>query len=420
MTTAHKILILTLLLSSFLFPQDEDQIEEKKSQLFLLRNEIAQLENELSQKTQKEKESFEALENYNKQAFLLNKVINKLRKEEAIQQNEITNLEKEIKSIEEEINLLKDNYAKYVLALYKKGTYNELESIVNAESLRQAVVRIHYLRKFSERRKFDLEEFKFKKQKLFAAKSRMELEKRKKALLVAEKKSDERQLENKLDERKGVLSSIKKDKAELLKTLTVKKQSQEQIKSLIAKLVEEAERRKREEELRGKQLLASKDGEIVSETDLIEESDMGVEYSLNTSTFSSFTELKGNMLWPLHNGKIVKRFGQNRNAELKTVTVNYGVDISSKKDPNVRCVAEGIVSEIDWLPGYGSIIIVSHKGDYRTVYSHLAEIYVEEGDKIVTGKVIAKIGESVDGKVLHFEIWNSRTNQNPEKWLAKK
>ncbi len=190
MVTVHKILILTLLLSSFLFPQDENQIEEKKSELFLLRNEIFQLENELSQKTKKEKESFEALENYNKQAFLLNKVINKLRKEEAIQQKEITNLEKEIKSIEEEINLLKDNYAKYVLALYKKGTYNELESIVNAESLRQAVVRIHYLRKFSERRKFDLEEFKFKKQKLFAAKSRIELEKRKKALLVAEKKSD--------------------------------------------------------------------------------------------------------------------------------------------------------------------------------------------------------------------------------------
>lgn len=420
MITAHKILILTLLLSSFLFPQEEDQIEEKKTQLFFLRNEIAELENELSQKTQKEKESFEALENYNKQAFLLNKVINKLRKEEAIQQREITILEKETKSIEEEINLLRDNYAKYVLALYKKGTYNESESIVNAESLRQAVVRIHYLRKFSERRKFDLEEFKIKKQKLFKVKTKVELEKRKKALLVAEKKSDEGQLENKLDERRKVLSSIKKDKAELLKTLTVKKQSQEQIKSLIAKLVEEAERRKREEELKRKLLLASKDGKIVSETDLIEESDMGVEYSLNTSTFSSFTELKGNMLWPLHNGKIVKRFGQNRNAELKTVTVNYGVDISSKKNPNVRCVAEGIVSAIDWLPGYGTVIIVSHKGDYRTVYSHLAEIYVEEGDRIVTGKVIAKIGESVDGKLLHFEIWSSRTNQNPEEWLAKK
>ena len=420
MTTAHKILILALLLSPFLITQDEDQIDEKKSQLFLLRNEIAELENELSQKTQKEKESFEALENYNKQAFLLNKVINKLRKEEANQQKEITNLEKKIKSIEEEINLLKDNYAKYVLALYKKGTYNELESIINAESLRQAVVRIHYLRKFSERRKFDLEEFKIKKQKLFKVKTKVEFEKRKNALLVAEKKSDEGQLKNKLDERRRVLSSIKKDKAQLLKALTVKKQSQEQIKSLITKLVEEAEKRNREEELKRKLLLAFKDGEIISESDLIEESNMGFEYSLNTSTFSSFIELKGNMLWPLHNGKIVKRFGQNRNVELKTVTVNYGIDISSKKDPNVRCVAEGIVSVIDWLPGYGSVIIVSHKGDYRTVYGHLAEIYIDEGDKVATGKVIAKIGESVDGKVLHFEIWNSRTNQNPENWLVNK
>jgi len=407
MKATLNILFLTLLLSSFIFPQDEDQIEEKKSQLFQLRNEIAQLENELSQKSQKEKESFEALENYNKQAFLLNKVINKLRKEEAIQQKEITRLGKEIKSIEEEIDLLKNNYAKYVVALYKKGSYNELESIVNAESLRQALVRIQYLRKFSEKRKYDLQEFNLKRQKLFSAKSKMEIEKRKKAILVAEKKSDEKQLKSKLEKRRTILSSIAKDKAELQKTLNVKKQSQEQIKSLIAKLVEEAERKR-------KLLLASKKGEIVSESDLIE------DYSLNTSTFSSFSELKGKMLWPLHNGKIVKEFGQNRNDELKTITVNYGVDISSKNDLNVRCVAEGIVSAIDWLPGYGTVIIISHKGDYRTVYSHLAEIYVEEGDRIATGKVIAKIGESVDGKVLHFEIWNSRTNQNPEEWLAKK
>ncbi|MCH9030149.1 MAG: M23 family metallopeptidase [Bacteroidetes bacterium] len=65
-------------------------------------------------------------------------------------------------------------------------------------------------------------------------------------------------------------------------------------------------------------------------------------------------------------------------------------------------------------------IIVTHKEDYRTVYSHLSEIYVSEGEKLKTGKVIAKIGDSLDGKVLHFEIWNSRENQNPEVWLTNK
>ena len=106
--------------------------------------------------------------------------------------------------------------------------------------------------------------------------------------------------------------------------------------------------------------------------------------------------------------------------EAGAVTLNYGVDISAKNDMNVRCVADGVISAIDWLPGYGSVIIVTHKGDYRTVYSHLSEIFVDEGEEIKAGKVIAKIGDSLEGKVLHFEIWNSRENQNPELWLAHK
>lgn len=100
--------------------------------------------------------------------------------------------------------------------------------------------------------------------------------------------------------------------------------------------------------------------------------------------------------------------------------LNYGVDIAASKDVNVKAVSDGVVSAIDWIPGYGSVIIVTHKGDYRTVYSHLSEIYVNEGDKVKPGNIIAKVGDSIDGKVLHFEIWNSRENQNPEVWLVKK
>ena len=415
-----KILSVIFVLSSLVLSQEENQIEAKKSELYNLRTEIAQLEDELSQKSQKEKESFEVLENYNKQAFLINKVINKLRKEEKSLQKEIKGIELKIKSIENEISLLQKNYAKYVVALYKKGSYNELESIVNAESLRQAVIRIEYLRRFSQKRKSDLQELKQKKQELFAEKNKLEIKKKEKSLLVAEKKADENKLKVKLNERKEILSSIKKDKETLQKTIAAKKESQEQVKSLIAKLVEEAERKKREEELRRQRLLASKEGNIVNETDFTSEDNSGFDYALNNSLFSSFAELQGNMPWPLRRGKIVKAFGKNRNEALNTVTINYGVDISSTVDLSVRCVADGIISAIDWLPGYGSVIIVTHKGDYRTVYSHLSEIYVDEADTIRAGNVIAKVGESVEGNILHFEIWNSRENQNPEVWLAKK
>ncbi len=411
-----KILSIILVLPSIAHLQEKLQIEEKRAELFQIRNEISQLESDLSKKSEKEKESFDALENYNKQVFLLNKVINKFRNEEAVIQKGIEILEKKIISTKEEIDLLMHNYAVYVVALYKKGVYLEIENVINAESLRQALVRIQYLHKFSERRKDDLEEFKVKKQELFTAKTKLEFEKRKKKFLVAEKESDEKRLKIKLEEGNKILALIKKDKDELIKIIDVKKQSHEKIKSLVAKLVKEAERK---EKLRKKALLASNEG-IINESTLNEESITSWEYSLDTYNFSSFTELKGNMIWPLHNGKIIKRFGQSKNLDLNTVTVNYGVDISAANDPNVLCVADGIISAIDWLPGYGSIIIVTHKEDYRTVYSHLSEIYVSEGDKLTTGKVIAKIGDSLDGKVLHFEIWNSRENQNPEVWLTNK
>jgi peptidoglycan hydrolase CwlO-like protein len=153
MTFTIKILLIIISITPFAFLQEQNQIEEKKAKLLLLRNEISQLEEDISQKSAKEKESFEILENYNKQAHLLNKLIIKLIKQETAQIKEIKILRKEIKSIESEIKLLMDNYAKYVVALYKKGPYNEMESIVNAESVRQALVRIQYLQKFSERRK---------------------------------------------------------------------------------------------------------------------------------------------------------------------------------------------------------------------------------------------------------------------------
>ncbi|MCG6913285.1 peptidoglycan DD-metalloendopeptidase family protein [bacterium BMS3Abin03] len=412
---------LTILIASLpIFSQEAEQIEQKKEELVSIRQEISGLEDELSKKSEREKESYEALDNYNKQAYLLNKIINKLRKEEAAQQKEINKLSKQIKSIEKETKQLRDNYAKYVVALYKKGSYNELESVVNAKSFHQAVVRIQYLRKFSEKRKEDLQELKSKKKELSEAKTKLEKEKREKALLVSEKKTDELQLNAKLDERKKVLASIREDKEQLQTTLTVKRRSQEQIRLIIAKLVDEAERKRKEEELRRRQMLASKEGKILNEETLNEASNSDYDYSLNTSKFSSFSELKGDMIWPIHNGKIVKGFGKTRNTELNTVTLNYGVDISAQNDLNVRCVADGVISAIDWLPGYGSVIIISHQGEYRTVYSHLSEIFVEEGDEVKTGKVIAKIGESVEGKVLHFEIWSSRENINPENWLAQK
>lgn len=388
-----------------------EEIGLKQHELTSIKDEINQLEEELKQKSKKEKESFTALENYSKQNFLLNKLISKIRSEEKLKQQNITSTEKKISSLEKEIKTLQKNYADYVVAVYKSGKPDELESILGAESIEQALVRYKYLSRFAENRQADLQKFKNAKEELIAAKEILEKERKEKIRLASQKEKEEKELIVKLNERKEILKVIKNDKAELKKELEAKKTAEATIRNLIAQLIEEAERKKREE----REKLAS-----ISESNIISE-DIP-EYSLNLSTdnLASFSDLKGKLIWPINKGKIVRSFGENRHSQLKTVTLNYGVDIKAASDENVKAVAEGIVSAIDWIPGYGSVIILTHKDEYRTVYSHLSEIFVKEGDRVRSGSLLAKIGESIEGKILHFEIWNARSNQNPEIWLVKK
>lgn len=399
-----------LTLTSYLFAQD-NQIETKKNQLTKLKEEISQLENQLAQKSKSEKKSLADYENIGKQSFLLNKLIGKLRSEENQKQKEIDSRINEIKSIENEINLLKKNYAKYVTASYKYGNYNEWESVFDAASFQQAVIRLEYLKRFSTKRQKDLVQFEKNKSDLIIAKEKLEKEKEEKRKLSTQKETEEKTLNKKLTEKKQILNTIKKDKSKLAKSVAEKRKSEQLIKDLISKLVEEAER-KREEELK-----KSESSALNKNVTKRESSEGDYNLDLSTSKFSSFSELKGKLNMPVTKGRIVRKFGESLNPKLKTVTVNYGIDIRATGNSNVISVAEGVVSTVDWLPGYGTVLIVSHKGNYRTVYGHLAEVFVSEGDKLKTGSLIGKVGESLEGNILHFELWNARQYLNPELWF---
>ncbi|MBE0572367.1 MAG: peptidoglycan DD-metalloendopeptidase family protein [Ignavibacteriaceae bacterium] len=392
------------------YPQSED-ISQKRSELSSIKTEINNLEKELASKSVAEKKSFEAVENLNKQNYLINKVLGQLRTEINRKENEIKIVERKIKQTESEIKILQDNYATYVKAIYKKGQYNELESLFDASSLQQAVMRTYYLQVFANQRKKDLTKLEDKISELDESKALLKKERNEKLLLAMARDDEKKVLTQKLNERKTALNSIKKNNKELKKVIVAKKEAQKKTEQLIAQLIER-------EAAANKDLFVSRD-KTSGEKNKIKDENVGYDYDLNTTSFASFAELKGKMIWPLHKGKVIRKFGENKNKSLNTVTLNYGVDIKADKDKNVRSVGEGVVAAIDWLPGYGNVIIISHKNNYRTVYSHVSEIFVSEGDKVKSGSVLASVDESIDGYILHFEIWKGRDKQNPELWLAK-
>lgn len=409
-----SFLIFFILFSDLSFSQSND-IEKSKQELSKIKEEITRLEKELAQKTKKEKKSLSALDNISKQNFLVNKMLVDLRTEEKQKQDQINIQIKTIEEIEREIRTLQSNYAKYVTSTYKNGSYSDWESLLNAASFQQAVIRIEYLKRFAASRKNDLIKFEKNKSDLIAAKQKLQIELEAQHKITLQKESEEKTLKQKITEEKKILNEIKKDKKLLANSVNEKRKSEKKIRDLIVKLVEEAERkRKAEEELKRKEMLAST--ETKTKKEIIQ-----TEYDVNLSTTSlgSFAEMKGKLNWPISKGKVVRGFGESLNPKLKTLTVNYGIDIRASGDLSVKSVGEGVVSAVEWLPGYGTVLIMSHKGNFRTVYGHLSEVFVKEGDKINTGGLIGKVSEGVDGNILHFELWNGRQNVDPLTWLKK-
>lgn len=406
--TSYKYLILVLIvLNNVLFCQIKDSIKQKNQQLQTIRNDISALEKELKSKTRKERESLQSLENINRQNLLLNKLINNLLSEEKQKEDAIGGIESDIKTIEVRIMELKDQYSRYVVWFYKNSGLSMWRFILDSDSFNQALVRYQYLKYISKQNKLTLDKLTANKNKLAKLVSNLEVERKEKETLANQKLKEQDVLEKKEKERRELISVLKKDQKMITDEINLKRRSEILIKNIIARLIEadrEAKKRALESKVKNEKKVAS--GKLPQ--------------SFDYSSFQSFAQLRGNLGWPVKEGRIVRKFGENKNERLKTVTLNYGIDIGVNGTHNVLAVAEGVVSAIDWIPGYGSIVIITHRDDFRTVYGHVTGISVKEGERIKVGTVIGKVSESLEGNILHFEIWNERNYQNPELWLANR
>ncbi len=46
------------------------------------------------------------------------------------------------------------------------------------------------------------------------------------------------------------------------------------------------------------------------------------------------------------------------------------------------------------IPGYGNLVMISHSNNYLSLYAHCDEIFVEQGDEVDRGSIVAQLGSS--------------------------
>ena len=86
----------------------------------------------------------------------------------------------------------------------------------------------------------------------------------------------------------------------------------------------------------------------------------------------------------------------------------------SPTSSDVTCVFDGTIAKAQWVPGYGTTVVVDHGDHYYSVYGHLSRLHLKAGDTLKKGETFAEASE----KGLYFEIRHFSEAENPARWIT--
>ena len=102
--------------------------------------------------------------------------------------------------------------------------------------------------------------------------------------------------------------------------------------------------------------------------------------------------------------RITSRFGGGREFNGQIRSRHSGVDFAGATGTPVRVTNRGIVALVADFHLAGRAVYVDHGAGLVTAYFHLSKVHVSEGDTVVRGAIIGRVGQSgrVTGPHLHW------------------
>lgn len=118
---------------------------------------------------------------------------------------------------------------------------------------------------------------------------------------------------------------------------------------------------------------------------------------------------------PCDVGWLSSRYGKRRDPFTGRQAFHRGLDFSVPAGTPVRATAAGVVALVEKQRGLGRLIKIDHGNGIVTVYAHLQETRVEQGQDVARGDVIALSGNSGRSTAphLHYEVRVAGRSVNP-------
>jgi murein DD-endopeptidase MepM/ murein hydrolase activator NlpD len=118
-------------------------------------------------------------------------------------------------------------------------------------------------------------------------------------------------------------------------------------------------------------------------------------------------------------GLLNSGFGSRKDPFTGEGTFHPGVDISTRRHEPVLATAEGVVIKSGWSGDYGKEVEIAHSTGYTTIYGHLDEILVKDGQRVRRGEKVGLVGSTgrSTGPHLHYEVRKDDRALNPLEYI---
>ena len=402
-----QLYILFFFCFSFGFSQtQQEKLEARKEQI---QKEISAFKELLQTEKKKERSVLSEIAAQKARIRLSERLISTTAKQKRILDDNIYLNQLEINKLNRELKVLKEDYAKMIVKSYKsRNDQSRIMFILSSQNFLQAYKRIQYMKQYAGFRKMQGDEIQEKQDKLGVAVVKLEKDKKNKEKVIAENEAEKKTLEEKRKEQEQLAKIIQKDKkkyaADIDKKQKESKEIDRQIKKIIADEIAAANKRN-----------AAKTGSTAS-TSSVAKFDLTPEGKIVSDNFKLN---KGKLPWPVDNGYVQLRYGDQPHPVHKNLTVhNSGVEIATKPGSNARAIFGGVVLQVQVISANNKAVYVQH-GDFITVYLNLSSVNVSKGDQVAIKQLLGKIHTDSSGSaVIKFLVLQNTTYLNPKQWMS--